>query len=216
MILHLIINAIALTLILNPLEAAIVLLSLKEDYSKFPQTALKTSIYVFLISLCVTYASSFVFFNLRPSFLFDSNTSKEYFGAIKVIGGIILFFVGWIMVNGKRASSFVLSKKEHKAAREKEDISFIPLAVPVIIGPGVFTTLIVLGERARSLNQYIQLFFVILISVLIIYFSLRYAKVIIEFLGIHGVNIVSRLTGIFIMIISVLFFVEGVKELFGG
>jgi multiple antibiotic resistance protein len=209
MISKILFDAFVLLMVYNPVEVAIVLLSIKNPGDKTAVIALKSVLVVFVLSFLIIFASSFFFSHLHSSFL--QGDENLYISVVKIIGGIILFWVGWMMIQGKRASKLVLNKKEKKEAVIKEDISIIPLAVPVILGPGVFTTLIVLGERARSVIQKEELFIALVISLLIVYLSLRYSEKLIAFLGLHGIRIVSIITGLFIMFISVVFFIDGIK-----
>jgi multiple antibiotic resistance protein len=206
---RILIDTLILVVVYNPIEAAIVFLSIKSENENVKKVALKSSMVVFVLSFLILFSSSFLFSHLNSNIL--TGNTNLYISAVKIIGGAILFWVGWMMVNGKRASKLVMNKKEKQEAINKEDISVVPLAVPVILGPGVFTTLLVLGDKARSLCQKEELFIALLISVFIMYLTLRYAQKIIEFLGLHGIRIISIFTGLFIMFVAVLFFVDGIQ-----
>ncbi len=203
------VDILILITVYNPLEAAIVLLSIKNENDDVGKIAIKSTITVFVLSFLIVFVSSFLFSHLHSDFI--NGNENLYISAVKVIGGAILFWVGWIMVSGKRASNLVLNKKEKKLAKEKEDISIIPMAVPVILGPGVFTTLLVLGDRAKSMIQKEELFIALVFSVFVMYLTLRYAQKVISFLGLHGIRIISIFTGLFIMFVAVLFFADGVR-----
>ncbi|AZV47177.1 hypothetical protein C3L23_07790 [Nautilia sp. PV-1] len=209
MISKIFIDTLILITVFNPLEAAIVLLSIRNPYDNDTKIAFISSLTVFVLSFIILFVSSFLFTHIHSDILPGNETL--YINVVKIIGGILLFFVGWIMINGKRASNMVLNKKEKKFAKEKEEIAIIPMAVPVILGPGVFTVLLVLGDRAKNTISKEELFISLVLSMLVMYLTLKYAEKIIKFLGLHGIKIISLLTGLFIMFISIIFFINGLK-----
>jgi multiple antibiotic resistance protein len=117
------------------------------------------------------------------------------------------------MIFKNRSTHIFLNKQEQKIAREKKNIAIIPMAVPVILGPGVLTVLLVLGDKAHYIIQKEELFISLFFSMLAIYFTLSYAEKILKFLGIHGIKILSFITGIIIIFISFIFLIDGIRNI---
>ena len=67
--------------------------------------------------------------------------------AFRIAGGILLFGIGMEMVYAK-TSRTKLTATEKYESRDTEDIAIMPLAIPMIAGPGAITTTIVLMNEA--------------------------------------------------------------------
>jgi multiple antibiotic resistance protein len=194
-------DTISLITILNPIAAAAVMISLVK-YSDIPSVSKVTSFTVLIASVITMIAGGWV---LK---IFGINLPS-----IKAIGGVVLLIIALNMIQGKEISPTNTTKDEHEAAQEKENIAIIPLAIPVLFGPGVITTIIVLSEKSKKLIDKGVLFIAIVLSALIVYFTLKNASFISKFLGVNGIKIVTRIMGLIIGAISFLFLIGGVKAL---
>ena len=194
-------DAISLITILNPIAAAAIMLSLVK-YSDIPSVSKKTSLSVF-VSLVIT-----MFFGGAILKIFGINIPS-----IKAIGGVVLLIIALNMVQGKEVAPTNSTREEKEAASEKEDVAVIPLAIPILFGPGVITTTIILSEKSKTLSEKAILLAAIVLSSLVVYIVLRNASYISKFLGVNGLKITSRLMGLIIGAIAFLFLVGGVKAL---
>jgi multiple antibiotic resistance protein len=197
-------NTISLITILNPLAAAAIMLSLVK-FSEIPQVAKKTSLAVFIAGIITMLLGGYIlkFFGINiPS--------------IKAIGGVVLLIIGLNMIQGKEIASTNTTKEEHNAAQERDDVAIIPLAIPILFGPGVITTIIVLNEKSVTFLQKINLGFSIFLSSLIVYLTLLNANQISKFLGVNGIKIMTRIMGLIIGAIAFLFLVGGIKQLWSS
>jgi len=194
-------NTISLVTILNPIAAAAIMLSLVK-YSEIPVVSKKASLTVFISSVITMIAggSLLKFFGINiPS--------------IKAIGGVVLLIMAINMIQGKSISSVNSTDKEKAAAQEKDDVAIIPLAIPILFGPGVITTIIVLNEKTHTMIDKLILFISILFSTLITYVILRNGSYLSRILGVNGLKVVTRIMGLIIGAIAFLFLVGGVKGL---
>lgn len=194
-------DTISILTILNPVAAAAIMLSLVK-YSEIKHVSAKTSFAVFVASVVTMLAGGMIlkFFGINiPS--------------IKAIGGVVLLIIALNMIQGKEIAPTNTTKDEHNAAEEKEDVAIIPMAIPILFGPGVITTIIVLSEKHSSLQGKILLFIAIALSSLLTYLILRNGAFISRFLGVNGLKIVTRIMGLIIGAISFLFLVGGIKAL---
>ena len=198
---ELLFNTVSLITILNPIAGAAIMLSLVK-YSDIPNVAQKSSFTVFTASIVT---------------MFFGGEILKFFGinipAIKAIGGVVLLIIALNMIQGKEITPANSTKEEHSAAEEKDDVAIIPLAIPILFGPGVITTIIVLSEKAHSVNEKISLAAAIFLSSLVTYLILLNANKISKFLGVNGIKIISRIMGLIIGAISFLFLVGGIKSL---
>jgi len=136
--------------------------------------------------------------------------------SIKAIGGVVLLIIALNMVQGKEIAPTNATKDEHDAAQTKEDVSIIPVGIPILFGPGVITTIIVLSEKSKTVLDKTILLAAIVLSSIIVYITLRNASYISKFLGVNGLKIVTRLMGLIIGAIAFLFLVGGIKALWIG
>ena len=201
MIKKILFDTISLVTILNPIAAAAIMLSLVK-YSDIPDVSKKTTFTVF-VSLLVT--------------MFLGGIILKIFGinipSIKAIGGVVLLIIALNMIQGKEIAPTNTTKEEKNAASEKDNIAIIPLAIPILFGPGVITTIIILSEKSKNLYDKIILFAAILLASATVYLTLRNAAFISKFLGVNGVKITTRIMGLVIGAIAFLFLVGGVKAL---
>lgn len=197
-------DTISLITILNPIAAAAIMLSLVK-YSDIPAVSKKTSLTVFIASVVTMLVGGVV---LK---IFGINIPS-----IKAIGGVVLLIIALNMVQGKEVAPTNATKEEHDAAAEKDDIAVIPLGIPILFGPGVIATVIILSEKSKTLLEKGILLISIVLSSLIVYLTLRNAAYISKFLGVNGLKITTRLMGLVIGAIAFLFLVGGVKALWIG
>ncbi len=195
---------IGLLTILNPIAAAAIMVSiLPPDISKKEITtiSIKTSLTVLIASLLTVFLGNYIFK------LFGINIYS-----IKVIGGIVLFIIALNMVQGK-ISETKHSTEESEEAKEKEDISIIPLGIPILFGPGVIATLIVFYTRTSTLLDLGLLILSIFISSVTVFYTLKNAVILNRFLGVTGLKIATRIMGLIVGAIASQFIISGAKAL---
>ncbi len=191
--------------ILNPIAAATIMLSLMtpnitEDDVK--TTSRKTSFTVLISSLIIVLLG---------------DMTLKFFGinvySVKIIGGIVLLLISISMIQGKFVEKTRHSASEKKEAIEKEDISVIPLAIPILVGPGTMATLLVFRIKAASITDLFLLILSIFFSSVVVYVTLRNAVILTRFLGITGLKIITRVMGLIVGAIGSQFIVSGIKAL---
>ena len=125
--------------ITNPLGNAAIFLSLTRTNSTAERRALamRASLYAFII-LCVC--------------LFAGNALLHFFGlslaGIRIAGGILIMKYGFDQLQPKRERTH--SDEEHAEAKNKTDISFSPLAMPLLAGPGAMAAVMSASSLVSS------------------------------------------------------------------
>ena len=196
-------DVISLITIINPIAAAALMLSLV-SYSEIKPTAKKASLTLLIASVITLYTGGLIlkFFGINiPS--------------IKAIGGFVLLGIATHMLQGKESPTKT-SKEEHEAAQEKDEVGVIPLGIPILFGPGLITTIIVLAEKHNDIYHKQILLAAIGISALITYIILVNGAKISKFLGVNGLKITTRIMGLIIGAIAFMFLVDGIKKLWIG
>ncbi|BAF69189.1 MarC family protein [Nitratiruptor sp. SB155-2] len=200
-------DIIALITIINPIAAASIMISMisPPTASAIADVARKATLTVFAASFVTLFGGEVVF---------------QFFGiniySIKIIGGIILMLIAINMAYGHGAKNRH-SPEEAQEAQEKEDIAIVPLGIPILFGPGVIATIVVLSHNNSSqlhpALSYILLSIAILIASLATYLTLRYASIINKALGVTGIKILTRIMGLIVGAIAAQFLISGIKGL---
>lgn len=151
-------------------------------------------------------------------FLFTGEDILEFFGitlpAFRIAGGILLLLTGLSMIRGQvdekvhAALSDAESKPFQEAERRFRDV-LIPLGVPVFIGPGSITTAILYADKASTKAQTLGLAVVILIMAAgtgVVLLVARWAH---RALGNTGLDIATRILGLFLAAMGVQFMIDG-------
>jgi multiple antibiotic resistance protein len=188
---------IGLFSLINPMSALPVYIGLTQLYSEENKlrTLKKTCVYIIIICL-VSYFIGVYLLN--------------FFGitipALRVAGGFIIFRSGWQLLN-------VTHKKEVRGkldeeTEKKEDISFSPLAMPLLAGPGSMSFLITLYASRKSAEheaiwQDVAAVTAIVIVALSIYFIFKFAPRLMKYTGQAGLTSLSKVMGFIVIGIGV-------------
>lgn len=137
--------------------------------------------------------------------------------SFKIAGGILLLLMAINMLNAKipKAKN---TKSELKEAKKKSinvsEIAVVPLAIPLIAGPGAISTIIIFSQRSSEFMHLIAMSGIIIAISLYILVMLRMATFISKKLGITGINIISRVMGLILASISIEFITSGLLTVF--
>jgi multiple antibiotic resistance protein len=190
---------VSLFVIINPFSTASVFHSLsKGNTSKKNKKIAKKAVIISIFVLIF-----FVF--LGDSLLNIFGISIE---AFKIASGILVLSVGYHMIyTGKK---HFRSEEEKKHAEEKEDISIIPLAIPMLSGPGAMATSLVLMETANK-NPFsiLSIILSIILVCVIAYFMLIKAHLIDRYVGKTGINVIDKILGLIVLVMGIQFILSG-------
>jgi multiple antibiotic resistance protein len=153
-----------------------------------------------------------VFFALFGTFLFK--VVGVSLSAFRVAGGIVLLITALDMLRARQSETRT-SPEEAQEATGKEDVAIVPLAIPLLAGPGAIATVMVLMSRASGPVWVIAVVASIVVTMAASYFLLRGASLVQRFLGQSGVAIFQRVMGLLLAAIAVQFIAEGGRELVG-
>jgi len=132
-------------------------------------------------------------------------------GAFKIAGGVLLFLVALDMMQA-RQSRTKSTPEEEREGIEKADVAIIPLAIPLLSGPGSIATVMVLMSRHAAFVYTIPVFISILVTAIITWLMLRGAEWIERRLSKTFMNVVMRVMGLILAAISVEFVIAGIKD----
>jgi multiple antibiotic resistance protein len=185
--------------IMNPIANTPVFLGLVGDRDKKERKSIaKTS--------CVTAFLIVVFFVILGKYLF------ELFGitipAFKITGGLLLFYVGFEMLQSKK------SKVHHQENIEIDDgVAISPLAIPILAGPGTIVT----AMNYITSGSFINLSLVIVIfavMIILTYLAFIASELIVKKIGNHLITVIGKIMGLILAIMGTGMTVEGIKLAF--
>jgi multiple antibiotic resistance protein len=192
--------------IINPLEALPVFLQLLEgqDDRMHQQVARRSCFYALLL----------MFF-----FLLFGNVVMRLFGVplsmVRIVGGIILVRIGFQLFMPS-PSGGIISSSSGDSAHAAGDIAFVPLAMPIMFGPGALATVIGMSSMVKQSVSEIASFAAICVAILAAMFStylaLAYAKKILGRIGPKGVDAATRIVGFFVSAMGMGLVFHGVTE----
>ncbi len=130
-------------------------------------------------------------------------------GVLRIAGGLIVGHTAWEMVTARRR----LTIGERQDAADKEDISFTPMAVPIIGGPGAIGIVLGLSTQANHWGDYVGCCLGIVLLGMIVYWSLRLGEPLVEKLGATGLGALNRILGFLILSIAVQLVTNGFFDL---
>ncbi|MFN6946291.1 MAG: MarC family NAAT transporter [Cytophagaceae bacterium] len=195
----------ALLPIINPFSTAPLFLSITPDYSEKERSgqAWQGVLYMSIILVVFLVGGTFIinFFGLSMP-------------GMRIAGGLIVFGVGMGMLKPK--DDFNHTKAEVREAEKKKDISFTPLAMPSLSGPGSISVVIGMSSIAHNILDYAFIVAGILCVSLIVYITLRSATRMVKFLGVNGLHAMTKIMGFIILCVGVQFIVNGVLEVLTG
>lgn len=131
--------------------------------------------------------------------------------AFRVAGGLLLLMTALDMLRAKSPGTKT-SPEETEEGMHKEDVALVPLAIPLLAGPGSIATAMVLMAKGKSYVSAIPVLLAIAITFVVTYYILRGASLVQRVLGRSGVAILERVMGLILAAIAVQFMAEGVVD----
>ena len=194
-------TVIALLPLINPLATAPTFLAITEgDSRERRMQQLRTAcIYVVVILVGFLVGGTFImgFFGLSIP-------------GLRIAGGLLVAGIGSSMLMAPPRDP-VPDDAAHAEARAKRDVSFSPLAMPMLSGPGSIAVTIGFASLATGWLDYVAIILGIVIVAAITYVTLRLSERLVGVIGLNGMNALSKVMGFLILCIGIQFVVNGVR-----
>lgn len=187
--------------IVNPVSAAPIYLAMTEgltasDRRRVLRGAVVTALVVLLL------------FALLGSVIF------RVFGitidAFRIAGGFIFFGIGMDMLQAKRSRGKTTEEEEAEAAG-RTNVGITPLGVPMIAGPGAITTVMVLMTRAGTGARVAVVLGTVVAVLVVTWIVLAGAPRLLGFFGRTGLNVMTRLMGLLVMVVGTQLVIDGLR-----
>jgi len=194
----------ALLPIVNPLSAVGMVMTITANLSDTERTEQ------------IRRACIYMFFILT-SFLVAGGLIMNFFGisipGLRIAGGMIVSYLGFRMLFPESAA---MSRQEQVEAAAKADVSFTPLAMPGLSGPGSIAVVIGMAANVQESQHVIVGHALIAVGIAIVgvisYIVLRAATKLSKVLGVAGMNAMARIMGFLLICIGVQFIINGVLD----
>lgn len=176
--------------ILNPLSVIPTFLSLTDelDVVSHRRVVRNSSFAILIIMLVLALGGSYIlsFFHISIS-------------SLQVGGGILLMSIAIEMLGGLPRT---------KSLESYTEVAIVPIATPLLVGPGTMTTIIVLSSLASLPLLIISIF----IATLTTYLLLRYSEILVKLLGRNGIRALGRFMTIIIAAFATQLIYSGITE----
>jgi len=197
--------AVALITITNPIGNLAIFASLTTDRddAEKKRIAAQSAIAVAVILVLVTWTGSFlldIFSISVPAF--------------ETAGGLIILLLGLAMLHSQPSTMHHPAGDEE--SEQKQSVAIVPLAMPIVAGPGAITTIIVRTHSADTILDRVLVSVVCLVVALLLLLAFRFAAPIGRRLGTSGINVVTRIMGMVLSAIAIGMIASGLKQLFPG
>ena len=190
-------NSLYLLALLNPASKVLFLSTYEPQLTRRQiwELSWKSSLAALIILVVLAGAGEIV---LRRVF-------KVELYSLRITGGLILFMIGWTAVREGR----FIQKQEHNLRDNFTELSLVPLAAPLIAGPGTIAAAIS-GTAEYGLKMTaVALTLAILVNFVLMLFSRPINRVL---NSTHLLGPLIRLTGLIIAAVSVQMVITGLHE----
>jgi len=182
--------------ITNPITNMTVFVALTEGASKKTKNDIskRANIIAFIIVTIFVLLGKFIFelFNISiPAF--------------KITGGILIFFIGFEMLQSKKSNV-----KNLKVVDVDENIAVSPLAIPIIAGPGTIVTAMNFVSNVETIQIALVIFIFFIMSI-ITYLTFRASDLIVKMVGNNVIAVIGKIMGLLIAIIGTGMVIQGIK-----
>ena len=132
--------------------------------------------------------------------------------AFQLAGGFI-FFIYALQMLRLIPSGMKTTTEEEQEGVEKANAALVPLATPMLAGPGAITAVLVWQQSNVGPSNILILLSAIAAACLIIYLVFRSGERISGIIGIGGIRVITRLMGLLLAVIAVQFMVNGFQQI---
>lgn len=156
-------------------------------------------------------------FLILALFIFIGRLILKFFGislpAMQIAGGLLLFRIAFDMLEA-RGHFNRLDTSSSLVAADYRDIALVPLAMPLLSGPGAIATVLVLSSRAKNTLEVALLLVALTAIMSITYLFFRFAEPLLRLLKENGLRLLTRLMGLILAALAVEFVLQGLKGAF--
>lgn len=194
---------VSLLPIANPFSTAVVFIAITSRYTKAESRnkAWRACLYMTIVLLVALFAGAII---------------MKFFGisipALRIAGGIIVAQIGLRMLKPEPGPPEIPEDQQRAISMYKSDLAFVPLAMPMLSGPGSIAVTIGMAAGVESVFEYGAIALGIVLVAFVSWLVLRSAHHIIAVLGSTGMTALTRVMGFLLACVGVQFIATGVID----
>ncbi|MCL1072932.1 YchE family NAAT transporter [Shewanella dokdonensis] len=195
---------LGLLAIINPIGLLPVFVSLTshQTAAERDQTAKVANFAVVIILLSTIVAGQLIL-----------NMFSISLSAFRIAGGTLIAIIAMSMLQGK-LSEVKRNPEEDREASMMDSVAVVPLALPLMAGPGAISSVIVFAAEHKGVWNLLAMSFTVVLFGLLSFALFRMASAINKLLGKTGINVITRLMGLLMLSIGIEVMAAGLKGLF--
>ena len=191
--------------IMNPIGNVGIFASMTADHSpgEARRTAMVCAVTSAFVLLIMVWAGEFflAFFGLTID-------------TLRAAGGVIVLLIGLQMLSNKESHRH--SPEETTDARNRPSLGVVPLAIPIVAGPGTMATVLVASQQSEALLGKVEISLVIMAICALVAALFSFAAPISRAMGVAGMGVVTRVMGMVLAAIAMGMLAEGLKGMLPG
>lgn len=195
---------IGILAILNPLGAIPIIVSLTAGASELELKKIEKTI---TLSVLVVLLLS----------LFIGQYILTFFGisidSFRVGGGILILLMAISMLHAKVGDT-KHTDEEAAESQLKQSVAVVPIAIPLLAGPGAISTVILYAHKKSGIEHYLFMSLDILTIIVFLWLVLKSIPWISKHISKTGINVFTRIMGLILSALAVEFIANGIKGLF--
>lgn len=190
--------------IMNPIANIPIFLSLTSNDDKQKKAAVASTSLMLAFSIVVVFS-------------FAGKIIFELFGitlpAFRITGGLLVFFIGFQMLQGNFSRVNHPSEKDKQESKEAElSVSVSPLAIPILAGPGTITTAMNFSAGGFGNMTVTIAMFALLCA--ITYLCFVFGEKFVAFIGASALGAITRMMGLILAVIGTQMVIDGLHVAF--
>jgi multiple antibiotic resistance protein len=135
--------------------------------------------------------------------------------SFRIAGGLLILFTALTMIHmPERGTRETPTDKSDSTARDS--VAIVPLAIPILAGPGAISTVIVYAHKGTALYHDLLICAVIIAVAASVFVLFRLAPPIASLIGHTGMRILTQIMGLIIAAVAVEFITQGLAAIFPG
>ncbi len=190
--------------ILNPIGAIPIFMGLTRYYSQED------------VSRIATNCAFAVFVTLFLSGLLGDEVLK-FFGiqlaSFRVGGGILIAFMALSMLRGEK-TDIKISQDEIERQAQIREIGIVPLAIPMLAGPGSISNVIIQADYFITFYHWVGAVICLALIAIILKLILTFSRTIRDKIGQIAINVSTRIFGLILMAVAIEHITKGIKVIF--
>jgi len=197
----------ALFAIMNPIANLPVFLSLTSDRDAVGQRKVVVTLTIALVCGAALVG-------------IGGNAILDLFGisvdAFRLAGGFLILLIALNLIQGEQSKAHHGTEKEQAHHAEQDNPAIYPLTVPILLGPGTISTMIIFRGQANTVEQGIAYVAAISCAIGLLAVTFFAAPFLGRVLGQTATSVMSRLMGMILAAIAMSMMVESLKVLLPG